>query len=161
MKIDDFKGSRCWMYCTYRNPILVYPGLQCDFHLFHVFSFTFSQWVWQKKLWVLFYFFSKLLLFTRFWSFRFFCTTIERFTLTSSLSLNVIFFPLSEKLTRGLKLLFMAGSACWSVTKSDCEFLTYFFFPLVLLFLGFLWPGTRLGSSSTLECFHPVRTNLR
>lgn len=60
------------------------------------------------------------------------------------------FFFFSGELTRALKLLFMAGSACWSVTKSDCEFLScvFFFFFLgypFLLFLGFLWPETRLG----------------
>ena len=77
----------------------------------------------------------------------FLCATIESFTLTSSLSLNVfvfLFFYISGGLTRGLKLLFMAGSACWSVTKSD--WIPEFVWPFLLFrFFLFSWPGTRLA----------------
>lgn len=89
---------------------------------------------------VLFFYYSQV-----FWMWSSLCSHWKVHT-DILIKFECVFFP--RELTQGLKLRFMAGSACWSVTKSDCEFLSSFFcflYPFFLLFLGFLWPGTRLA----------------
>lgn len=148
---ENVKILNYWFFIDIINPIWVYPSVLYVFPLVSfVFSFTFSPWVSWRRLWV-FLLFSLCN-----------CWKLHADILIKSECFCLSFLKkyISGELTRGLKLLFMAGSACWSVTKSDCEFLSSF--GHFYCFSFFLCLGQELDwLSSTLECFHPVQTNLR
>ena len=124
-----------WFFIDIINPIWVYPSVLYVFPLVSfVFSFTFWPWVSWRRLWVFFCLFSLC----NHWKLH------ADILIKSECVCLSFFFYISGGLTRGLKLLFMAGSACWSVTKSD--WIPEFVWPFLLFrFFLFSWPGTRLA----------------